>query len=422
MKTVINLNVDITPHLYETATMSQNMERFFNVKSFESYSQHDNLIKLPKNSFMDEDDNEVTDILLRTISECYAKHLPLVLSPDYIKLRIISVLSEHVNKYPDLYSDKFTDSNERKLLEVRDDTLIKGQNNDWTFVFDTFEEQLRENIPDKSIPDIVTCNFSTSTPTSRIASQLYLMDIAKKFYGFMVVTLCGIPEIILKGTLDDWQSLKEQVIEIGKVFTKLNDWITTMIIPILDNFIDAKNGNIVTKFWEDIFKIENASGSGSDKITGWIGAFYPFDKKGNYRLHKNYEMSDIEIDYDEISTSIANVPFLWNYFGTIYDMEFMGGMIGISQDPNIYALEPAVGWIVRESLKSKCSFLTTGKNYVKQQYYNCNTCSNKNNLGLCINCVQCHDGHELSGMKEGRFFCDCGAGDFNVKCKHLNNK
>ena len=69
-------------------------------------------------------------------------------------MKIISVVSEHVNNNPDLYHDKFTDSDlhVKKLLEVDINDFIKGSpDNDWSLFFDKFEGQLRENIYDKDI-------------------------------------------------------------------------------------------------------------------------------------------------------------------------------------------------------------------------------------------------------------------------------
>ncbi len=45
----------------------------------------------------------------------------------------------------------------------------------------------------------------------------------------------------------------------------------------------------------------------------------------------------------------ANVPFVWNYLGTKYEMKFIGGLIGIKQDPLTLCLRPEIGWAVWEA-------------------------------------------------------------------------
>lgn len=75
-----------------------------------------------------------------------------------------------------------------------------------------------------------------------------------------------------------------------------------------------------------------------------------------------------------------------------------------------------------------CTFSISRKDYVDQIWYNCYTCSKKNNLGVCYACAyQCHKDHELGNRRgeiglqywnTGGFFCDCGVGgNFPEVCK-----
>jgi len=43
---------------------------------------------------------------------------------------------------------------------------------------------------------------------------------------------------------------------------------------------------------------------------------------------------------------LSMVPFIWEYLGTNIPMEFVGGFIGVSQDPTSLVVKPAVGWAV----------------------------------------------------------------------------
>jgi hypothetical protein len=53
---------------------------------------------------------------------------------------------------------------------------------------------------------------------------------------------------------------------------------------------------------------------------------------------------------DDIPCLPAKAPFIWRYMGTAYDMEFVGGLIGIAQDPATLCLRPEIGWAVRDAL------------------------------------------------------------------------
>jgi hypothetical protein len=56
---------------------------------------------------------------------------------------------------------------------------------------------------------------------------------------------------------------------------------------------------------------------------------------------------------------ISNLPlglskahFRWDYFDRSFDMEFLGGFVGVSQDKNTLIVKPEIGWAVREAPES----------------------------------------------------------------------
>jgi uncharacterized protein DUF4419 len=46
---------------------------------------------------------------------------------------------------------------------------------------------------------------------------------------------------------------------------------------------------------------------------------------------------------------LAKVPFRWNYLERFFDMEFLGGFVGVAQDQETLTLRPEIGWAVREA-------------------------------------------------------------------------
>ena len=52
---------------------------------------------------------------------------------------------------------------------------------------------------------------------------------------------------------------------------------------------------------------------------------------------------------DLFPSGLAKAPFIWDYVGTRYEMEFLGGFVGVKQDPLSLFLRPEIGWIVREA-------------------------------------------------------------------------
>ena len=58
----------------------------------------------------------------------------------------------------------------------------------------------------------------------------------------------------------------------------------------------------------------------------------------------------------------------------------------------------------------RCTYATSGGDFVDQHWYNCATCGLVGDKGCCSACARkCHAGHELSYSRKSSFFCDCGA-------------
>ena len=51
----------------------------------------------------------------------------------------------------------------------------------------------------------------------------------------------------------------------------------------------------------------------------------------------------------ELPSGISRAPFHWDYLDRSFDMEFLGGFVGVSQDKDTLTVKPEIGWAVRES-------------------------------------------------------------------------
>ena len=50
----------------------------------------------------------------------------------------------------------------------------------------------------------------------------------------------------------------------------------------------------------------------------------------------------------DFPSGLARAPFAWNYLRREYPMEFLGGFVGVRQDPETLRLRPEIGWAVRD--------------------------------------------------------------------------
>jgi hypothetical protein len=52
---------------------------------------------------------------------------------------------------------------------------------------------------------------------------------------------------------------------------------------------------------------------------------------------------------EDFPGGLSRAPFRWHYLEKTFDMEFLGGFVGVAQDPETLALRPEIGWAVREA-------------------------------------------------------------------------
>ena len=294
---------------------------------------------------------------LAAVHAAYTQHCPLVFSPDAIWMCIVQGFAQHVNLHAENLRHLFVEHEVgKKKLSVRRDDFVKGSSsNPWPEVFDDFSAQIKKAVGDK-VYGVLTPSFTTTGPVERAAAQLVIMDAFKEYFDYSVCTLCGIPEITLEGTVEDWAALREKAMAL-KDFDL--SWWTDEFSPVLEQFVEAAAGRIDQKFWSSIYKLDDMSGG--PYITGWIMALYPYATNDG-RLLKNPYMalwrSDSLKAFDGMTTDsfppgLCSTPFMWNYLGAEYSMNFYSGFMAISQDPSTLALRPEIGWAVADGISER---------------------------------------------------------------------
>jgi len=278
----------------------------------------------------------------------YAKHYPVVISPDMIWLLIAQAFATHVNENSEKMREYFVDFKGRKVIEVFRDNFIKGSNNnDWTEVFAEFSEKIAENTGPKLV-ELVTAKFSKTGVSETAAFQVTLMDALKTYFIYVVYTCCGIPEIILEGTPDDWKNLSKRAEALAQYDL---DWWIEDLKPILKEFVTASEGNADPTFWESIYK-RKSFGSGSSQISGWILEFFPYIRQGdkfvlrktpNWRSDK-YKISPVTSD--NIPSGLSIAEFIWDYHLVPFKMEFAAGFVALHQDTHSLALRTEINWAI----------------------------------------------------------------------------
>lgn len=286
---------------------------------------------------------------IHTVKLAYDHHLKLEITPDDIWLLICQGLAIHVNKNykelkPLILKDPTPD--DPLVLHVRRDDFIKGKVNPWNEVVAEFVKQIDQNTKDELLKLFVP-DFSTTTPENKVVFGMTLMKTTDRYFEYEFDTFCGISEIILKGTPEDWMNLKKRIYSLDKF--KLA-WWTKELHPVIDEFIAASKGTPKIAFWKKIIKEKEESGRPL-RINGWILKFFPYLASNVDKFRKNpfIETSppDSGIAANLLPKGITHVKFKWNYLAESFDMEMCSGFIGANVDEK-NVTRSAIGWVIKE--------------------------------------------------------------------------
>lgn len=296
----------------------------------------------------------------------FMDHRPLVLSPDIVWLMVAQGFANHVNANAEELRHQFVQHTGKINIIVERNDFIKGSlENPWSEVFSEFSNSIRKHLG-ATTHDLLLPDFSTTGTVERAAAEVVLLDAMQSFFSYELHTLCGIPEITLEGTPEDWSMLARRTHQLGQFGLK---WWTDILAPLFNEFTAASRGRVNTSFWQSIYKLQ--SQSGGPYTTGWLTAFFPYLKdwqtgqftdknrwltQGDKKLHELlYPPANFDPEQfgagpttDAFPGGMARAPFQWKYLRQSFEMEFLGGFVGVQQDAETLSLRPEIGWAVRE--------------------------------------------------------------------------
>lgn len=297
--------------------------------------------------------------VLEAVHTAFAQHYPLVLSPDDVWLCLAQGFALHVEANAEALRSRFVRHEGKLELELERHDFVKGSpDNDWQGCFSGWSDAIAAHLGKKR--DLVVASFSTTGPIERAASELVLMSAVQRYFGFSMVTMCGIPAVTLLGTVEDWRAIRRRAEVLAEL--DLTAW-TAVLLPVLDQLVAAAAGNADRAFWRSIYKWDD--NSGGPYVTGWINVLFPYLEEihcgadwferqiqpNPYALDWPHDMDDVfaGATLGSFPRGLSHVPFLWKYLGAEIPMTLAGGFVGISQDPQTLAVRPAIGWVVREA-------------------------------------------------------------------------
>ena len=293
------------------------------------------------------------DVFFQTMVRAYAEHRPLVLSPDMVWLLISQGFARYVNAHSEELRDQIVSHTEKMDLVIETKEELIHENPDWEKLIADFAAQIDEYTKD-DIAKIITADFTTTGVTERITSQITLMETVKTYFDYIIHYIgCGIPNITLTGTPEDWQKVLEKTKQLEKY--GMEGWIKSLT-PILTEFVNASKGEPDQAFWQGMVKKERPDELVGNKVCdlrkptvldGWMLKLFP-DENGQTldQVPHTHEMPServyVDFRYQIIDPNTGNV---------IVDtpMELVAGYIGTEVDTKTHALTPKMGWMVRQT-------------------------------------------------------------------------
>ena len=303
--------------------------------------------------------------LLNGFYTAHCKHYPIRLKPDDIWLLIVQAFSNHVNANAEQLRKYFVDFEGKKNLFVQyEGSGIKLINQK---ILEDFSVQINKQMIKylgEEILQILTSDFTTTDHDSLIISKLSIMGAFQKYFNYaMGDCICGIPYIILEGTAEDFQKIKEKAEKLSKYEF---DWYISRIIPHIQKMIDAKNGKVDNDYFRDIIKRNEVKDdimwgcTPEDEmisnITGWILDFFAYERTEDDKFIRFDDKSLKVIEFNRLASQILTVPFTFIEFGTKneYKMEYKVGFFGCEQNEK-KEVYPIQAWIVGLStLEIRC--------------------------------------------------------------------
>ena len=288
--------------------------------------------------------------------QAYVNHCPIVLSPDIFWNLIIQGFTRHVLANSDKLKDKFVNFEGKKEINIDNSnypTIEDIPQKKWEQDIKTYIEKITDYVG-KEFINLIKPDFSTTNELIAQVGQINIMSCMKNFFSYTsAYGGCGYPKITLEGKVEDYLKLKDKTMKLKKY--DLDFWIDE-IIPILDNIIETRKGNVDKEFWKKFYYNVEGSISGSDpnevikvkNIKGWICKFVPYDttKERRYSL----ESLPFKGPFMALPKDILSSPIVMKNIITGKDTELVcrAGFMGMEQDEKTYEMKPFFGWYISE--------------------------------------------------------------------------
>ena len=149
-----------------------------------------------------------TNNFLLMLQLAFNQHKSIIISPDNIWLLICQGIANCIKEDKTLLQSLNLNQDKKELLSIRRDDFVIGQVNPWEEIFPMFTNEISKKIG-YDFNENYSLKFSTSTAKEISAFEIALMDTMSNYFDYEFASMCGIPEIELLGTKEDYLQMKK---------------------------------------------------------------------------------------------------------------------------------------------------------------------------------------------------------------------
>ena len=290
--------------------------------------------------------------LIQGLIIAYKNHFPITITPDMIWLLIAQGFSRFMEKHENLVRERFVNFSGKKDLKVErlKYSPYSASKEVWDGIVQEFVQKIEENVG-KEVIDTLECNFSTTTQVAKVTSQVTIMSAMKNYFTYrLLMAGCGISNITLEGSLQDWEKIKSKLEFLS---TKALKWWTKHLIPIIDKIILTKKyyneknelNQELIEFWKGMIRLKG-EGDMYDPhmVNGWIVKFIPNLSNEKPEVYE-------EIYETQIPDQIISCPMELTWLSMMgkkveYKCSLFSGFYGMVQDKETFNVRPVIGYAI----------------------------------------------------------------------------
>jgi len=292
--------------------------------------------------------------MVSAVVDAYNQHHNLVLRPDDVWQAILTQFSFYVNANAESLRNEFVDfEGKKELIIVMGGTLFTADFG--IFAKRMVDEQICKNIKDPEVTEWLLPKFTTTTDTDRVVASVTIMSTLQAYFEYTCMLRCGIPNVTLLGSTQDWYLLRQKLDRLLQYDIKGKDPVMkkwhALLSRVIDEFVNSVEGKPNLEFWDTVAHHEGG-GSGPSYLSGWVTVFACFKANGEWQgdgVVRQWQQEEggvwPAIDTGNIPVGAVSVPVKLDDNGKVYAANMTSGqmvyeVIGKNSD----TIQPRSDW------------------------------------------------------------------------------